>query len=151
MADTDWTSPATVASITTAVITVAGWAITAHLAKRNTAHESINNELNQLIDRLDLLLESIYSRMVKLLTSDTDEDKLSYYYEFISSIAKVKFLCQSIERIDKNQKIDHESIGRLRQACTDDNNYVKQKLPQVLAQVQLAHQELRNKYAKKFK
>lgn len=151
MADTDWTSPTTIASIATAVITIAGWIITARLAKKNTDKDSENSELNQLIDKLDALLESIYSRMVKLLANDIDEDKLAYYYEFISSIAKVKFLCQSIEKIDGNQKIDYESIGLLRQACTDDNNYVKQKLPQVLAQVQAAHQELRNKYTKKFK
>lgn len=151
MADTDWTSPTTIASIATAVITIAGWIITAGLAKRNTTTDSKNSELNQLIDNLDVLLESIYSRMVRLLASDADDNKLAYYHEFISSMAKVRFLCQSIQKIDKNQIIDYDAIGVLRQACTDDNNYNKQKLPQVLAQVQTAHQGLRDKYTKKFK
>ncbi|EMU8848718.1 hypothetical protein KC982_17920 [Proteus mirabilis] len=143
-----WLSPTTIISILTAIITIAGWSITAKLSRNNASKESQNKELNQLIDDLDFVIETIHLDMIDLFSNQGNT--LPAYHKFVSSATKVRFICEEIEKIDHTQKPDFDLIGRLRQACTNDRNYEKTKLPVTLSEIQFVHQDIRKKYSKKF-
>lgn len=67
--------------------------------------------------------------MLELLRDDK-KDKQVLYYIFTSSVRHVEFICERIELLDNKKNKDNGLISELRQACTNDAKYEKEKLEQ---------------------
>lgn len=144
-----WTLPATIIAITGIALTMIGWIVTAMLAKRNNAKNLKQLEINRLIDELFYKLDFIYNEMLELLEEE-GKDKKALYYIFTSSIRHVEFICERIELLDGAKVKDTGLISELRQSCTNDAKYEKDKVGTTLHEIQGASEKIKSKYLKSF-
>ncbi|EHJ7977356.1 hypothetical protein QSZ85_000646 [Escherichia coli] len=144
-----WTMPATIIAIVGIFLTILGWIVTAILTRINNAKNLKKLEINRLIDELFYKLDFIYSEMLGLLRDDK-KDKQVLYYIFTSSVRHVEFICERIELLDNKKNKDNGLISELRQACTNDAKYEKEKIGTTLHEIQSANEKLKNKYLKSF-
>lgn len=132
--------------------TIAGWIISSTLSSRNTSKHAKNTELNRLIDSLYKGLDEIYSEMVELITKEKqDHEKTVSYHKFISMLQNIRFICNSISKLDQEQKSADNLIAELRQACTDDRKYSPSKIGVALPEIMDIQERLKNNFNKKFK
>ena len=144
-----WALPATIIAIAGIVLTMIGWIVTAMLAKRNNAKNLKQLEINRLIDELFYKLDFIYNEMLELLEEE-NKDKRALYYVFTSSIRHVEFICERIELLDGSKAKDTGLISELRQSCTNDSKYEKDKVGTTLHEIQGASEKIKSKYLKSF-
>ncbi|MGI3474746.1 hypothetical protein ACRU1U_07290 [Providencia stuartii] len=144
-----WTMPATIIAITGIILTMIGWVVTALLARRNNAKNLKQLEINRLIDELFYKLDFIYSEMLELLEEE-NKDKRALYYIFTSSVRHVEFICERIELLDSSKVKDNGLISELRQSCTNDAKYERDKVGSTLHEIQGASEKIKSKYLKSF-
>lgn len=144
-----WTMPTTIIALGGICLTIIGWIVTALLARRNNSKNLMKLEINRLIDELFYKLDFIYSEMLELL-EDNGKDKIVSYYIFMSSVRHVEFICERIEKLDSNRVKDTGFIAELRQACTNDLKYEKDKVGTTLHEIQSVNEKIKNKYLKVF-
>ncbi|EAA9298002.1 hypothetical protein ADQ49_27225 [Salmonella enterica subsp. enterica] len=133
------------------VVTVIGWIISSYLSGKNIAKNSKNMELNHLIDDLYKILDDIYSEMIKLVTKEVDEHhKMVSYHKLIRMVQDVRFLSDTINKLDNTQYINSGLFAELRQACTDDRKYSPSKIGVALPELRNIQERVKNTFSKKF-
>ncbi|EDW2054883.1 hypothetical protein S518_002687 [Salmonella enterica subsp. enterica] len=133
------------------VVTVIGWSVSSFLSGRNIAKNSKNMELNHLIDDLYKVLDDIYNEMIQLVTREVDEhQKIVSYHKLIRMIQDVKFLSDTINKIDNTQSINSGLFAELRQACTDDRKYSPSKIGVTLPELRDIQERVKSTFNKKF-
>lgn len=138
-------------TLLTAIITITGWLVTSRLAYKNNSKNEKNKEINRLIDELYQVLDTVYSEMLVLSEiTRSQKSKVRAYFRFISLVKKVQFLSERIESLDNQQVIPNNLIIELRQNCTDDKNYEKEKIVITLAELQKIQEDIKKSYNKKF-
>ncbi|HCR4037706.1 TPA: hypothetical protein OOF66_004000 [Morganella morganii] len=138
-------------ALITAIITITGWIVTSRLSYHNNGKNEKNKEINRLIDELYQILDVIYSEMLILSEiTRSQRSKVKAYFRFISLVRKIQFLCERIQSLDSEQKIQNHLITELRQNCTDERKYEKDKISMTLAELQLIQEDIKKLYNKKF-
>ena len=133
------------------VVTIIGWNISSYLSGRNTFRNSKNTELNRLIDSLYKSLDDIYNEMIQLVTTDADDHKKTVsYHKFIGMVQNVKFLSDTIHKLDGSQRLTPHLFSELRQACTDDRKYSPSKIGMALPELRDVQERVKNTFNKKF-
>lgn len=133
------------------VVTIIGWNISSYLSGRNTFKNSKNTELNRLIDALYKNLDDIYNEMIQLVTVETeDHKKVVSYHKFIGLVQNVKFLSDTINKLDATQNLSSSLFSELRQACTDDRRYSPSKIGVTLPELRDIHERVKKSFNKKF-
>lgn len=144
-----WTMPATIIAIAGILLTMLGWIVTAILARSNNAKNLRKLEINRLIDEMFFKLDFIYNEMLELLENE-QKDKVVSYFLFTSSVRHVEFICDRISILDTTKQKDSGLISDLRQACTNDAKYVKEKVGTTLHEIQHANEKIKSRYLKTF-
>ncbi|MGJ3353465.1 hypothetical protein [Providencia sp. Je.9.19] len=138
-------------ALATAVITITGWIITSKLAYSNNSKNEKNKEINRLIDELYQVLDVVYSEMLILSEiTRSQRSKVKAYFRFISLVRKIQFLCERVQCLDNQQLVQNHLITELRQNCTDEQKYEKDKIIFTLAELQRIQEEIKKSYNKKF-
>lgn len=144
-----WALPATIIALVGIFLTILGWIVTAFLARKNNASNLKKLEINRLIDELFYKLDYIYSEMLELL-ENTEKDKRVSYFIFTSSVRHIEFICERIQILDGKRAKDTGFIAELRQACTNDSKYEKEKVGTTLHELQSVNEKIKSKYLKSF-
>ncbi|EAO9155224.1 hypothetical protein AA14_10250 [Salmonella enterica] len=133
------------------VVTIIGWNISSFLSGKNTFKNSKNMELNHLIDALYKILDDIYNEMIQLVTIEVDDHKKNVsYHKFIGMIQDVKFLSDTINKLDNTQVLNAGLFAELRQACTDDRKYSPAKIGIALPELRDIQERVKSAFNKKF-
>ncbi|WP_320751220.1 hypothetical protein [Enterobacter roggenkampii] len=133
------------------VVTVVGWNISSYLSGRNIFKNSKNTELNRLIDSLHKNLDDIYIEMIQLVTAEIeDHKKVVSYHKFIGMIQNIKFISETINKLDAAQNLSSSLLSELRQACTDDRKYSPSKIGVALPELRDIQERVKKSFNKKF-
>jgi len=133
------------------IVTIIGWNMSSYLSGQNTFKNSKNTELNRLIDALYKNLDDIYNEMIQLVTIELDEHKKTVsYHKFIGLIQNIKFLSDTINKLDSSQRLTPDLFSELRQACTDDRRYSPTKIGVALPELREIQEKIKKAFNKKF-
>lgn len=151
MADnSSWMTPGVIIAIASILITAAGWIVTAILAMKNNSRNLKKLETNRLIDELYFKLDVIYNELLDLMQNNSEERYGIVYFQFVALVKHVEFTCGRIQELDATQTIDSGYISDLRQACTNDTKYSKNRIGTTLTEIQSVAEKIKKKYTKKF-
>lgn len=137
--------------IISVLATVSGWVVSSRFASKNTGEHAKNAEINKLIDTLNKSLEDMFNEMAKVLSEQLDNNKKTIaYHKFVGMVQNIKYICDAIEKLDSNQRVDLLKIVKLRQACTNDRKYDPKRINSSLPELQNIQEQIKRSYTKKF-
>lgn len=131
------------------LVSVSGWFAAARLTHRYNLIESKKSEINRKIDELHVVLFDIRDELLGIMESNK-HTTTSNYFRLVSFVSHISFICESIEELDIDKKVNATLMKKIRQSCTNDKNYKPEKISYTLYKFELISMEIKKHYKKSF-